>query len=79
MRLLVQLFSENGNVSMMRIMSLLACLAAIGIAIAGMLQPVIDYSGISMLAGTFLAAAFAGKALQKGSEVKPIKGPSEDL
>lgn len=74
-----ELFSESGSISMLRIMSLLACLAAIGIAIAGMLQPVIDYSGLSMLCGTFLAAAFAGKVLQKGAEVKAPVEPPETL
>lgn len=52
----------------MRLMCLLCCLASMSIAFMGLNKPVVDYSGLSMLCGTFLAAAFAGKALQKPSE-----------
>ena len=64
------LFSEKGSISMMRLMSLICCIAAIVVAIAGISKPTVDYSGISILVGTFLGAAFGGKVLQKRIETK---------
>jgi hypothetical protein len=68
-QILKELFSESKSVSMMRVMSLLCCLAAIGIAIVGMCKAVPDYSGITMLVSAFLAAGFTGKVVQKNIEV----------
>lgn len=66
----LNLLKSGSGVSMMRFMSLICCLAAIGIAFMGMRKPTIDYSGLTMLCSAFLSAAFAGKILQKKVEVK---------
>ncbi len=73
MNFLKSLFSEKSEVSMVRVMSLLSLLTAICIAIAGMLKSTPDYSGLSMLCGAFLSAAFFGKVAQKHAESKPKK------
>lgn len=70
MKFIKELFSESGNVSMIRVMSLITCFAAIGIAVHGINKPIPDYEGLTMLCGTFLSAAFAGKLLQKNKEIK---------
>lgn len=58
---------------MMRLMALLSLLAAIGIAVIGLKKPVVDYSGLSLLCGAFLSAAFGGKIMQKNIEAKGVK------
>lgn len=73
MRLLRELFSEKGSISMMRLLSLITCNTAVVIAIMGMLKQSPDYSGLSLLCGTFLTAAFTGKVMQKKLEV-PDRG-----
>jgi len=50
-------------------MSLITCCSAIGIAIAGINRPNVDYSGLSLLCGAFLGVAFTGKVMQKNTEV----------
>lgn len=70
MESLKYLFSSKGDSSMMRVMSLVCCLTGVGIAIHGINRPAVDYSGLSMLCGTFLGIAFAGKVAQKSIEVK---------
>jgi uncharacterized membrane protein len=68
------LFSENGNISMMRVMSLLALSAGIAIAVIALSKPIaVDYSGVSMLVSVFLGAAFGGKVMQKRIEVSGAK------
>jgi len=56
------LFSENGDVSMTRVMSLISVIAAIGLAY--MQKPGYEY---------FLFAAFGGKVAQKVVEAKNNK------
>jgi hypothetical protein len=73
MRFLKDLLSESSRASMMRFMSLVCCLAAISIAILGINKPTIDYSGLSLLCGAFLSAAFGGKIMQKSIEAKGVK------
>lgn len=73
---LLALTSENTSVSAMRVMSLSCCLAAIIIAFIGVYKPQPDYSGLSMLCGTFLSIAFTGKAYQKSVELSVSKGSS---
>ncbi len=64
----------------MRVMSIICCFAAIAIAFVGLNKPVIDYSGLTLLCGAFLSAAFGGKILQKRTEVDGAKSEStEDL
>jgi hypothetical protein len=74
---LSQLFSENSGVSMMRVMSILALLAGIAIAFVGLNKLPVDYSGISLLAGAFLGAAFGGKVMQKRVETTGAKAEIE--
>ena len=68
-------FSENGSVSMMRLMSLMCCIAAIVIAFVGLSKALPDYSGLSLLCSAFLTAAFGGKIAQKSIETKPSVKP----
>jgi len=63
------LFAESGSVSMMRVLSLITTLAAIAIALWGLYLGR-DLSGLSILTGVFLSAAFGGKVWQKSLEVK---------
>lgn len=71
------LLSENGSISMMRVMSLMSCITAVIIALIGLYKPQPDYSGLSMLCGTFLSIAFGGKVMQKRIEVSGAKSDSE--
>lgn len=74
---LKELFSEDSGVSMMRIMSILALMAGIGIAFYGMTKLPVDYSGIALLTSVFLSAAFGGKVLQKRIEADGTKTDNE--
>ena len=64
------LLSERNHASMLRVMSLISVLSAVTIGIVGVMKPEPDYSGLSLLVGTFLSAAFVGKVSQKAIEVK---------
>lgn len=75
MLVLLNLLTAKSGVSMMRFMSLICCLSAIGIAIVGLNKPVVDYSGLALLCGTFLGVAFGGKIAQKNIESKSISEP----
>lgn len=77
MNFLKGLFSEHGAISMMRLMALLCCLNAIVLSIIGLEKATPDYSGISLLCGTFLGMAFGGKLMQKRTEVDGVKSESE--
>lgn len=61
----------------MRAMSLLCCLTAVVIAFVGLNKATPDYSGLSLLCGTFLGTAFAGKVMQKSVEVKKSRSEPE--
>lgn len=63
------LFSDKSGVSMMRVMSFVCVMTAICVAITGVFRENPDYLGLSEICGTFLAAAFAGKAYQKKVEL----------
>jgi hypothetical protein len=65
--ILKNLFSESGDVSMMRVMSLMSTLTACGIAINAVLNNR-DLVGTAAIVGTLVGAAFAGKVMQKGKE-----------
>jgi len=73
MKFLRELLSDSGSISAVRTMSLICCLSAVWIALAGISKSVPDYQGISLLCGTFLSAGFAGKVIQKNIEVKSTK------
>lgn len=70
MSFLKDLFSESNHASMLRVMSLISVITASIIAIVGLFKASPDYSGLSLLCGTFLASAFAGKVTQKAVEAK---------
>lgn len=63
-----ELFGEKGDLSMMRVMSFLCVTGAIYVAVIGLGKPSVDYSGLSLLCSTFLAAAMGGKVAQKRLE-----------
>lgn len=62
-----KLFSENSEVSMMRVMSMLSLSAGIVIGAYGLCTNK-DMSALSMLCGVFVGAAFGGKVGQKFAE-----------
>jgi hypothetical protein len=66
---LAELFNPKGTVSSTRVMAVLCVLAACGLGWYGILQNR-DLSELSILCGTFLAAAFTGKVAQKHAEAK---------
>jgi hypothetical protein len=72
-----QLFSENGRVSMMRVMSIISLLAGVGVAFVGLDKTPVDYSGISLVVSVFLGAAFGGKVMQKRVEATNAKADIE--
>lgn len=71
------LLSDSGSVSTMRVMSLTCCLAGIVIAFVGVNKASPDYSGLSMLVGTFLSMSFGGKVMQKRVEASGAKSDAE--
>lgn len=70
MGVLKAMFSESNSVSCMRVMNMLALLAAIGFGIIGLCKPGIDISSLTMLCSAFLSAAFIGKVSQKAIEAR---------
>jgi RsiW-degrading membrane proteinase PrsW (M82 family) len=66
---LLKMLSTSDEVSEMRVMVLLCVLTAIAIAGYGIYKNPTDYSGLSLLCGTFLTTAFGGKVLSKRDEV----------
>jgi hypothetical protein len=77
MKILREFFSERGDMSMMRLIHLLCCFASIAIAIIGVNKPNPDYSGISILVGSFLAISTGGKIFQKKMELDGTKVETE--
>lgn len=73
MNLLRDILNEKGTISAMRIMSFISLFTAVGIAIAGICKEAPDYSGLSILCGAFLSAAFLGKIGQKSVEANGVK------
>jgi hypothetical protein len=61
------LLSESGDVSTVRLMSLLSLLVGMIIAIYGVYEGK-DLSGVAQICGVFVGAAFAGKVTQKFAE-----------
>ena len=72
------MFSETGEVSEMRVMSLISLFVGSFIAIYGMTKTPVDYSGVAMLAGLFIGAAFTGKIAQKRVEVDGQKSATTE-
>lgn len=66
---ILQLFSDTGSVSMMRMLSLICVLTASVIALYCIYMDR-NMDAASVLCGVFLGFAFTGKAVQKISEVK---------
>jgi hypothetical protein len=67
MQFIRDLFSESGNVSMTRFLSLLCVLMATIIAIYGLIEKS-DIGQLSMLCATFLGTGMGGKVAQKWVE-----------
>lgn len=65
-----ELLNDSGQISAMRVMSIICCLSAVGIAIVGIQKPQVDYEGLTLLVSAFLTAAFGGKIAQKSIELK---------
>lgn len=66
-KFLLAMFSESGNVSMIRVLSFVCVMTACGIAIAAVSLNR-DINAISVLCGTFLGIGIGGKVMQKGKE-----------
>ena len=66
--LLKKLFEEaEGEISLMRVMSILSFLVGAGVAIYGVIRGK-DLSGLAQVCGVFVGSAFAAKAAQKFAE-----------
>ena len=65
------LFSENSDVSMMRVMSFVCCVCACKLALTK------GPEEVSVIV-TLLSSAFGGKVIQKGIELKKVEGVKED-
>ena len=66
---LLKLFSENSEVSMMRVMSLLSLTVGSILAFVG-LNKKNDPTSLAVLVGVFVGSAFGGKVMQKAQEIK---------
>jgi hypothetical protein len=66
---LKNLVSSTGEVSAMRVMSLMSVTIAGSLAVIGLYKNS-DLVGLATLCGTFLTAAFTGKIMQKNTEMK---------
>ena len=69
---IANLFKENGDVSSIRVMSMISLLIGGYIAIQGLHsdKPLND---VAILCGVFVGAAFTGKVMQKAVELKQKK------
>lgn len=66
--ILQKMFEEAaGEISMVRIMSLLSLLTGIGVGIYGVIQGK-DLSGLSQVCAVFIGSAFLGKTASKFAE-----------
>ena len=75
--MLSKLFSDSGDISMMRVMAFLALIFGATIAILGMAIGK-DLNQLATLSGVFLGSAFGGKVVQKAFEAKAaITGDSK--
>jgi hypothetical protein len=63
-----ELFSEKGDVSMMRLIALICTCTASFIAIYSTIKGM-DLNAASVICGVFLGAGISGKIMQKRSEV----------
>jgi hypothetical protein len=72
-----KLFSDNGDISMMRVMAFLALIFGASVAILGMFLGK-DLNQLATLSGVFVGAGFGGKMIQKFAEVKSaVSGDSK--
>lgn len=67
MGVMKSLLSEDGSISSMRIMSIISLVTGAVIAMVGLLRGE-SLSGLALLTGVFVGAAFGGKAAQKAFE-----------
>jgi hypothetical protein len=73
-----EVFDEKSPISSMRIMSMMSLVLAGWIAVRG-LETHADLSGLTMLCGAFLSAAFGGKVFQKSIEIKAQNNSVTDI
>lgn len=66
---LEKLFSSTSDVSSMRVMGFFSLIIGSVIAFIGVFKG-LELMGLSTLVGVFVGSAFAGKAIQKASELK---------
>jgi hypothetical protein len=64
------LFSENGTVSMVRVLSLICIVTASTLAFIGMFTTSHTLESVAILCGTFLGAGMGAKVVQKRMESK---------
>lgn len=64
-----KLFSADSGVSSMRIMAFVSLIVGSILAFIGVFKGS-DLMGLATLCGVFVGSAFAGKAVQKASELK---------
>lgn len=74
---ITKLFSESSGISSMRVMGMISLLIGGALAFYGMTKSNIDYSGLSLLVGTFVISSFGGKVLQKREELNGAKSNVE--
>ena len=68
MKLVKEFFSENSEISIMRIMSVLSLIIGAGLAIGGY-----EYNIVAI----FVYSAFAGKAVQRYAEISEAPKPKK--
>lgn len=70
MKLIRELLSDQGDISMMRFMSVICVMAAVGTAICGIYKGS-DLSSVAILVSAFLVPSFTGKVSQSFAEKEP--------
>ncbi len=66
-----QLFSDSGDISMMRVLSFICVITASFIALRAV-SVGSDLNAAAVLCGVFLGAGISGKVVQKVTEVKDV-------
>lgn len=73
MRCIKEMFSETGDISMMRVLSFICVITASGIAIHAA-SCGSDLNAAAVLCGVFLGAGITGKVVQRMAEGKDVNG-----
>ena len=67
-----KLLAENGEISMVRLLSLMCVTTASVLAFLGIYSTSHSLESVSMLCGTFLTAGLTAKVMQKKMEVQAV-------